>query len=992
MMCRRLILLVLMLGIAATSAQAAVVISSVAHRNTDSDATEDPQIGNPLADGELTFVDRVHVYMDMPDYLIGADYVMTANDNKNWSAYELDITFSRPATLFVFVDNRMGGAAGGLDVAPNIDGMSWLTDMGFIDTDDDIGIDEGADGGINQYYSIFALDVSAGTVTIFGNTEGHGGNMLGVAAIPRTPDFAAYNPVPEDGGTDVVRTTSLSWTPGAYAGAHNIYLGTSFADVNDATTAVQTGLDVNSFAPDRFEFGQTYYWRVDEINATPDRTVFKGDIWSFEVEPYSVMVPVDVSKATASSFSPMNPPEMTVNGSGLDGMTHSTVPEAMWLSAAADSSPWLMYEFDQTQKLDQMLVWNANSTSEGFVGWGIKDVNIEYSLDGVEWTALAESPQMARAPGNATYDAPQAVDFGLARAKYVKINILTNWGGLLPQYGVAEVQFFAIPTVARTPNPASGTQGVDPRTDVLSWRAGREAGQHDVFVSEDANALGSAHTVLDNRLALSSLNLSLGTTYYWQVDEVNDAMVPSTWTSDVWNFSTPSSLVVEDFERYTNLSPDRPFQTWLDGYGYSADEYFPVEYPGNGTGAGIGHDIWSPSSPQFNGSLMETASTAPGSSQSMPFYYGNSGGVASQTSRTFASPQDWTIGKAKTLSIAIRGQAGNSGTLFAMINNAKMSYAQGLDSALWHYFNIDLSSVNTNLQSVTKLTIGIDGSNASGMILIDDIRLYPEAGPVDPGSSGLPLIAWVSFHGDDTMPSAAAADAGFTEAPDKAYTDLLTANGYEVMRYVTTNAPDADVLSAVDLVIISRSVASSGYQDAGASAWNSIATPMIITDGYTTRSSRMGFTAGDTIPDTAGDITLKVNNPSHPIFAGIELAGGTMVNPFAGVVVYPTDGTTVARGISVNTDPINVDGTLLATVATTGDPAVGGMIIGEWQAGAALIHTGGGGTDTLAGDRLVFLTGAREANGISGDTAGLYDLYDDGATMFLNAVAYMLRP
>jgi len=35
--------------------------------------------------------------------------------------------------------------------------------------------------------------------------------------------------------------------------------------------------------------------------------------------------------------------------------------------------------------------------------------------------------------------------------------------------------------------------------------------------------------------------------------------------------------------------------------------------------------------------------------------------------------------------------------------------------------------VNTTLSNITKLTIGVEGSGASGMILIDDIRLYTEA-------------------------------------------------------------------------------------------------------------------------------------------------------------------------------------------------------------------------------------------------------------------------
>ena len=46
-------------------------------------------------------------------------------------------------------------------------------------------------------------------------------------------------------------------------------------------------------------FGQTYYWRVDEVNAPPESTVFKGDVWSVTVEPYGC--PVKPIKVTASS-------------------------------------------------------------------------------------------------------------------------------------------------------------------------------------------------------------------------------------------------------------------------------------------------------------------------------------------------------------------------------------------------------------------------------------------------------------------------------------------------------------------------------------------------------------------------------------------------------------------------------------------------------------------------------------------------------------------
>lgn len=247
-------------------------------------------------------------------------------------------------------------------------------------------------------------------------------------------------------------------------------------------------------------------------------------------------------------------------------------------------------------------------------------------------------------------------------------------------------------------------------------------------------------------------------------------------------------------------------------------------------------------------------------------------------------------------------------------------------------------------------------------------------------------ILWVSFHSADDTPTTAAADAGFTAAPDVGYTQLLAANGHNVTRYVTTATPDAAMLNAADLVIVSRSVPSSNYQNAGATAWNSITAPMIVMGGYIMRNSRMGYTTGSTIPDTTGTISLNVNDPSHPVFAGISLDGeNNMVNSYADVVSF--NGST-QRGISVNTDPVAGGGTILATVGTSTDPAAGGLIIGEWQVGATMAN---GTADTLAGHRLVFLSGSRE-QGITSEGAGIYDLSADGAQMFLNAVNYMAVP
>ena len=256
-------------------------------------------------------------------------------------------------------------------------------------------------------------------------------------------------------------------------------------------------------------------------------------------------------------------------------------------------------------------------------------------------------------------------------------------------------------------------------------------------------------------------------------------------------------------------------------------------------------------------------------------------------------------------------------------------------------------------------------------------------------------IAWVSFHAADNMPSADAATDGFTEAPDKGYTDLLMNAGHDVTRIVGSAAPDVSQLNTFDLVMISRSNNSGNFQTAASSAaWSSIEAPTIHLGGYAIRGgtgggARLGFTTGETIPDTTGPVNLTINNTSHPIFTGVARdAGNVMVDVYADLVPMPFAPNTVQRGISVNTNALTSGGTLLASLPsmTTADPpGQVGMVIGEFPAGTTMSN---GSMDVQQGHRLVFLTGSREQD-ITSQGAGIYDLSATGATMLLNAVNYM---
>ncbi|MHC4510178.1 MAG: LamG-like jellyroll fold domain-containing protein, partial [Planctomycetota bacterium] len=275
----------------------------------------------------------------------------------------------------------------------------------------------------------------------------------------------ASNPNPADGATDVPRDVALSWTPGEYAPAvdgHTVYLSVNFNDVNDGIGG--TPQSASSYDPGRLDFETTYYWRIDEVNGPPDFTVHPGEVWSFTTEP--VGYPIDGVKITATASSTGGAdfgPEKTIDGSGLDDNDlHSTEPTTMWVSANEPLGAWIQYEFDRMQKLHQMWVWNSNQMLEGLFGFGMKDVTVEYSTNGADWATVAEVPQFAKAPGTAGYAHDTTVDFGGAVAQFVRLTATSNWGGVLPQYGLSEVRFLAIPVSAREPSPDSGASDVGP--------------------------------------------------------------------------------------------------------------------------------------------------------------------------------------------------------------------------------------------------------------------------------------------------------------------------------------------------------------------------------------------------------------------------------------------------------------------------------------------------------------------------------------------------
>jgi hypothetical protein len=102
-------------------------------------------------------------------------------------------------------------------------------------------------------------------------------------------------------------------------------------------------------------------------------------------------------------------------------------------------------------------------------------------------------------------------------------------------------------TFAQSPDPADGA--VHEATWVnMSWRAGDLAVTHDVYMGDNFDDVnnGTASAFQGNQASTFftvgfpgfpfSDGLVPGTTYYWRVDEVNDADPNSPWKGDVWSF------------------------------------------------------------------------------------------------------------------------------------------------------------------------------------------------------------------------------------------------------------------------------------------------------------------------------------------------------------------------------------------------------------------------------------------------------------------------
>jgi len=326
----------------------------------------------------------------------------------------------------------------------------------------------------------------------------------------------ASAPDPKDGTIIAETWVTMSWTPGDFAVSHDVYLGDDLDAVSDANVSSEVfrgNQEATFFTagfpgfayPEGLVPGTTYYWRIDEVNAPPDETVFKGDVWSFSVPPKTAYDPVPADNAEA-----VGPDNVTLSWTAGYGAKLHTV----YLGDNYD---------DISSATGGMMVgsttYNAGSLeAEKVYYWRVDEFDGAATYQGEVWTFTT--------PGAVSAPMPADGAAGVSMTTSLKWTAATN----------------------------ATSQQVYLGTDKEAVRsAGAGSSEY-----QGSAALGS-ESVDPGKLAWDTL-------YFWRVDAVTSA---GTVAGPIWSFTTANFIIVEDFESYTDddIAGEAIWQHWIDGYG-----------------------------------------------------------------------------------------------------------------------------------------------------------------------------------------------------------------------------------------------------------------------------------------------------------------------------------------------------------------------------------------------------------------------------------------
>jgi len=249
--------------------------------------------------------------------------------------------------------------------------------------------------------------------------------------------------------------------------------------------------------------------------------------------------------------------------------------------AISDPTDWEITGLTPNTQCELTYAHRANIASRGinFVANGVETTVISTS-DGYMATALVTTDSSGKIAGTADSD---GYNEGC-------------WAGLV----------IAIIPTARHPQPADGAIIADTWV-TLSWTPGSFAVSHDVYLGDNFDDVGDgvADTFRGNQTSTFYVagfpgfaypdGLVPGTTYYWRIDEVDDADPDSPWKGDVWSFSIPPKTAYSpDPADGTEIADvNAPILSWTAGFGaklhtvYFGDDFDTVSNAVSGMPSGL---------------------------------------------------------------------------------------------------------------------------------------------------------------------------------------------------------------------------------------------------------------------------------------------------------------------------------------------------------------------------------------------------------------------
>ncbi|MHC4396494.1 MAG: hypothetical protein ACYS1A_12645, partial [Planctomycetota bacterium] len=351
------------------------------------------------------------------------------------------------------------------------------------------------------------------------------------------PPGQASSPSPANSATGVSLAADLSWTAGSGATSHDVYFGTT------SPGASQGNQTATTFDPGTMDASTTYYWRIDEVNASGTTT---GTVWSFTTS--SGGGTEDVANADIAVSG-------TVSGSYTDTQSSNDTYESIE-EIESGGKPSNRYTYLEHK-------WTINVTGGDTVTFHVEayhtsnsegdDFIFAYSTDDSFYTNMVTVTKTSDNDATDSYELPSST----SGTVYIRVKDADQTQGNRTKDTIYVDHMYILSEAASNPpGQASNPSPADTATDVslyadLSWTAGSGATSHDVYFGTSSPGTSQGN---QTATTFDPGTLDPNTTHYWRIDEINTA---GTTTGTVWSFTTgaggETSMLITSIENSTEL-------------------------------------------------------------------------------------------------------------------------------------------------------------------------------------------------------------------------------------------------------------------------------------------------------------------------------------------------------------------------------------------------------------------------------------------------------